>query len=105
SVLENHIGTGQRAATGQYNETHSQVQGLVVRWIGVKNRIERACFSSSSSPVSSALVPGTLYTTIAVRHRVLPPLSLLGAAPFAHFLHKTSAHVSADASASEEKYF
>ncbi|KAJ7513067.1 hypothetical protein B0H11DRAFT_2268043 [Mycena galericulata] len=47
SALEIHIGTARRAVTGRYTNAHAQVQGLVSRWIGLENRVERASLSSS----------------------------------------------------------
>ncbi|KAJ7118056.1 apolipo protein O-domain-containing protein [Mycena epipterygia] len=113
SALEGHIGTVRRTVTGQYREAHTQVQGLVSRWIGVENRVEHRI--KSLLPPDERLVPGALYVAIAflsgailARNRslpiraLLPPVLAVGAA--AHFLPKTSANVRAYTGELEERY-
>ncbi|KAJ7751553.1 apolipo protein O-domain-containing protein [Mycena maculata] len=113
SALETQIGTVRRAVTGQYREAHAQVQGLVSRWIGVENKVERR-IKSLLLP-DERLVPGVLYAAIAflsgailARPRALPVRALLppilGAATFTHFLPKTSSNIRAYVGALEDEY-
>ena len=42
SELENQIGVARRAVTGVYLKAHQEVQGVVSKWIGVEQAVERA---------------------------------------------------------------
>ena len=42
SELERQIGVARTAVTGVYLQAHQEVQGVVSKWIGVEQAVERA---------------------------------------------------------------
>jgi MICOS complex subunit MIC26 len=44
SELEKQIGVARRAVMHYYSQGHSQVQGVVNKWIGVEHAVERMSF-------------------------------------------------------------
>ncbi|RDB18218.1 MICOS subunit MIC26 [Hypsizygus marmoreus] len=114
SVLEKHIGVARRRVTEAYRDTHSQVQGVISRWIGVEHAIENRV-KSIVSP-NESITPGILYVGVATlsgsiiaRNRILatrlllPPTFLLISANY--FLPETTANLSSYLGSLEEKYF
>ncbi|THV07981.1 hypothetical protein K435DRAFT_772306 [Dendrothele bispora CBS 962.96] len=114
SELENQIGVVRRHVTAAYVNTHTQVQGLVSKWIGVEHAVEHRV-KAIISPEES-LTPGILYVGVATltgsiiaRNRMLPIRFLLPptflALSMNHFLPKTTANLSEYLSSVEETYF
>lgn len=131
SELERQIGVVRKAVTGVYLNVHQEVQGVVSKWIGVEQAVERAspvlnssCIINSSvflGRVKSILVPeepltpGLLYVgvsaltgSILARNRsifmrfALPPTLLL--LSFDHFLPKTYHNLFSYLGSLEDKY-
>ena len=46
SELESQIGNVRRVVTETYLDAHNRVQGVVSRWIGVEQSVERECSTS-----------------------------------------------------------
>ena len=46
SELERQIGVARRAVTDVYLKAHQEVQGVVSKWIGVEQAVERASSTS-----------------------------------------------------------
>ncbi|KAJ8075559.1 hypothetical protein PM082_021189 [Marasmius tenuissimus] len=99
SELERQIGVARRHLFATYRETHSQVQGVVSKWIGVEHAVENRV-KAIISPEES-LTPGVLYVGVATltgsiitRSRALPIRLFFPPALFAlslnHFLPKTT---------------
>ncbi|KAL0573047.1 hypothetical protein V5O48_008906, partial [Marasmius crinis-equi] len=114
SELERQIGVARRHLFAGYKETHSQVQGVVSKWIGVEHAVENRV-KAIISPEES-LTPGILYVGVATltgsiitRSRALPirllvPPTLL-ALSLNHFLPKTTDNLTAYFSSLERTYF
>ncbi|KAI0684210.1 apolipo protein O-domain-containing protein [Cytidiella melzeri] len=114
SELEQQIGSARRAVTATYLHAQSRVQGVVSRWIGVEQSVERRV-KSLAAP-DEPLTPGVLYVGVATltgsviaRNRtifarlLLPPALLILSAN--HFLPKTSRNISYYFGQLEETYF
>ncbi|KAG6884031.1 hypothetical protein C0993_001961 [Termitomyces sp. T159_Od127] len=102
SALEREIGVVRRQVTEVLLNTHSQIQGVVSRWIGIENAIENRV-KSIISP-NEPLTPGLLYVGVATlsgsilaRNRMLatrlllPPIFLFASAK--HFLPQTTGNL------------
>ena len=48
SELEHQIGTARRAVTASYLEAESRVRGVVSRWVGIEQSVERVSRSSDA---------------------------------------------------------
>lgn len=48
SELERQIGVARRAVTGVYLKGYQEVQGVVSKWIGVEQAVERASLAVAS---------------------------------------------------------
>ncbi|KAG6915978.1 hypothetical protein DXG01_009030 [Tephrocybe rancida] len=114
SALEREIGVVRRRVTDVLQDTHSQIQGVVSRWIGVEHAIESRV-KSIISP-NESLTPGLLYVGVATlsgsilaRNRILatrlflPPLFLFVSAK--HLLPQTTANLTSYLSSLEQTYF
>ncbi|KAI0341362.1 hypothetical protein BDW22DRAFT_294141 [Trametopsis cervina] len=114
SQLEQQIGVGRRAVTATYLDAQARVQGVVSRWIGVEQRVERRV-KSLVAP-EEPLTPGLLYVGVATltgsviaRNRTifarifLPPTLLV--LSLNHFLPKTSHNISSYLGSLEDTYF
>ncbi|GBE87293.1 apolipo protein O-domain-containing protein [Sparassis latifolia] len=114
SKLERQIGNARRAVTTRYLEAHARVQGVVSRWIGVEEAVEKRVKSlvAPDEPVT----PGILYVGVATltgsifaRNRglftrgLLPPTLLV--LSLNHFLPKTAHNISAYCGELEDRYF
>ncbi|KAG7086009.1 hypothetical protein E1B28_003532 [Marasmius oreades] len=114
SELERQIGIARRTLHTTYKETHSRVQGVVSKWIGVEHAIENR-IKSIKSPQES-LTPGILYIGIATltasiisRPRSLPIRFLLPPTFFVlsmnQFLPKTTSNLGDYLGSLEHHYF
>ncbi|KAK1225209.1 hypothetical protein PQX77_011889 [Marasmius sp. AFHP31] len=114
SELERQIGVGRRHLFSTYRETHSQVQGVVSKWIGVEHAVENRV-KALISPEES-LTPGVLYVGVATltgsiitRSRALPIRLFFPPALFAlslnHFLPKTTNNLTEYFGSLERTYF
>lgn len=133
SDLERQIGVARRAVTATYLDTQARVQGVVSRWIGIEQAVEREllaldsilCLKQCTSRLTGRmkslvapeepLTPGLLYVGVAtltgsviarnriIFARLLLPPTLL-VLSMNHFLPKTSHNVSAYFSELEDKY-
>ena len=133
SELERQVGVARRAVTGVYSKAHQEVQGVVSKWIGVEQAVERAS-STVESPLrhqltyfsrvgrvksilvpEETLTPGLLYVgvsaltgSILARNRSILlrfalPPTLL-LLSFDHFLPKTYHNLSSYFGTLEDKY-
>ncbi|KAI0945819.1 hypothetical protein AcV7_009956 [Taiwanofungus camphoratus] len=114
SELEKQIGIARRAVTASYLDARAQVQGVVSRWIGVEQAVEKR-LKSLVAP-DEPLTPGVLYVGVATltgsvfaRNRMLAARLLLPPTLFVlsfnHFLPKTAHNVSAYFGFLEETHF
>ncbi|KAG5650538.1 hypothetical protein H0H81_011881 [Sphagnurus paluster] len=114
SALEEQIGVARRKFIKAYCDTHSQVQGVISRWIGVEHAIENRV-KAIISP-NESLTPGLLYVGVATltgsiiaRSRFigarlfLPPVFLFASAQ--QFLPQTTANLKAYLGLLEDTYF
>ncbi|KAG6830940.1 hypothetical protein H0H92_013868 [Tricholoma furcatifolium] len=114
SALEHEIGVVRRKVTEAFQDTHSQIQGVVSRWIEIEHAIENRV-KSIISPHES-LTPGLLYVGVATlsgsilaRNRglatrfILPPIFLYASAK--HFLPQTTENLSSYLGSLEETHF
>ncbi|KAA1467065.1 hypothetical protein DENSPDRAFT_68714 [Dentipellis sp. KUC8613] len=111
--LERQIGIARRAATRVFNDTHSQVQGVIGKWIGIEQAVESRV-KSLVAP-DEPLTPGVLYAGIAALSgsiltrtrglplRILAPPTLFVLAA-QQFIPKTSHNVATYAGELEERY-
>jgi len=113
SELERQIGVARRAVTDVYLKAHREVQGVVSKWIGIEQAVERRV--KSIIVPEEPLTPGLLYVgvsaltgSILARNRsiftrfALPPTLLL--LSFDHFLPKTYHNLSSYLGSLEDKY-
>jgi len=113
SELERQISVARRAVTDVYLKAHQEVQGVVSKWIGVEQAVERRV--KTILVPEEPLTPGLLYVgvsaltgSILARNRsiftrfVLPPTLLLFS--FDHFLPKTYHNLSSYLGSLEDKY-
>ncbi|KAF8884523.1 apolipo protein O-domain-containing protein [Infundibulicybe gibba] len=114
SPLEQQIGVARRRVMQAYGDAHTQVQGVVSRWIGVEHAVEDRV-KSLIAP-NESLTPGLLFVGIATlsgsilaRSRMLPTRLLLPPAFFLislnQFLPRTSANIAAYMAELEERHF
>ncbi|KAI0084751.1 apolipo protein O-domain-containing protein [Irpex rosettiformis] len=114
SELEQHIGSARRAVTASYLDVQSRVQGVVSRWIGVEQKVEKRV-KSLIAP-EEPLTPGLLYVGVATltgsviaRNRIIFTRLLLPPTLFIlslnHFLPKTSHNISSYLGQLEDTYF
>ncbi|KAH8828900.1 apolipo protein O-domain-containing protein [Flagelloscypha sp. PMI_526] len=104
SALELKIGEYRRLVTGYFNQGHSQVQGVISKWIAIEQRVESRV-KSFRSP-DETMTPQILYIAIATlsstllsanvsrfapRRFLLPPLAFATASYY--WLPKTSTNV------------
>ncbi|KAG6853120.1 hypothetical protein C0991_006730 [Blastosporella zonata] len=114
SVLEREIGVVRRRVTEVVQGTHSQIQDVVSRWIGIEHAIENRVKSIISA--NESLTPGLLYIGVATltgsilaRNRILatrlflPPVFLFVSAK--HFLPQTTENLTSYLGSIEETYF
>ncbi|KAG6849128.1 hypothetical protein H0H93_011075 [Arthromyces matolae] len=114
SILEREIGVVRRKATAVFQDTHSRIQELVSRWIGVEHAIENRV-KSIIAP-NEPLTPGLLYVGVATlsgsilaRNRILatrlllPPLFLFLSAK--HFIPQTTENLTSYLGSLEDTYF
>ncbi|KAF8228109.1 hypothetical protein L208DRAFT_1404379 [Tricholoma matsutake] len=114
SPLEKQIGIARRKLTQTFHDAHSQVQGVVSRWIGVEHAIENRV-KSIISP-NESLTPGLLYVGVATlsgsilalnrfppTRLLLPPAFLIVSAN--HFLPQTFQNLTSYFASLEDTYF
>ncbi|EGO28782.1 hypothetical protein SERLADRAFT_459578 [Serpula lacrymans var. lacrymans S7.9] len=113
SILETRIGEVRREVKKAYQGAHTQVQGVVSRWIGVEEAVESRIksFRDPTEPVTPGLLYmgiSTLTGSILARSRslptriILPPTLFIAA--FVHFLPKTASNVGDYAEELEDRY-
>ncbi|KAF9259038.1 hypothetical protein L218DRAFT_964022 [Marasmius fiardii PR-910] len=114
SELERQIGNARRTVCATYKDTHSRVQDVVSKWIGVEHAVEHR-IKAIISP-DETLTPGILYVGVATltgsiiaRTRSLPirvlfPPTLL-ALSMNHFLPKTTSNLTDYFGSVESTYF
>jgi len=114
SVLEQQIGAVRRQATTLFLDAHSQVHGVVSRWIDIEHAVERrvrALASPDESFTPALLYVGvaTLSGSVLARGRGLfcrttvPPVLLV--LSLNHFLPKTTHNLRTYGGELEERYF
>ncbi|KAG5727773.1 putative global transcription activator SNF2L1 [Termitomyces sp. T112] len=114
SALEREIGVVRRKVSEVLFDTHSQIQAVVSRWIGIEHAIENRV-KSIISP-NEPLTPGLLYVGVATlsgsilaRNRtlatrlLLPPIFLFASAK--HFFPQTTENFTSYLGSLEDTYF
>ncbi|KAG5353088.1 hypothetical protein C0989_010470 [Termitomyces sp. Mn162] len=114
SALEREIGVVRRKVSEALFDTHSQIQAVVSRWIGIEHAIENRV-KSIISP-NEPLTPGLLYVGVATlsgsilaRNRtlatrlLLPPIFLFASAK--HFFPQTTENFTSYLGSLEDTYF